>query len=659
MEEKKLLPMKKILSLSLFLLLIWGTLLSQVRTPCCTAPNVPAGCAEAGTSIANACVICSLAGVYQGNNSDYGATGDFSCGVPHNSAYVSVLGDANGVIDATILTTNCITGEGLQLVLWDQMGNEIDCFSIRGAPTATVGATGLTPGGLYTFQIDGFNGDACDYTIIVTQGTPSSLPDPPPTLRTNGDTLLCPGDTICFETDRINNANVYNWSFPSNLRIISGGGPLDRFLCCVAEREGNGIVEMIPSNFCFNGIPGILPIRVLPGIVNNLPPVFRCSSQFPFDTTICDSTYSFTDFGDYRIVCETTTDCDDIIILSLIPSDPIPQFPDSSTCLSAAPIQLPILADFVSTWSGNGVLPNGTFDPQAAGVGTHQVMGTFTKQACTYSSTASIEVFSSPKIDEIIDSPIWSLNELGIIYTNVTEGTPPYQFLWSNANTTSDQIDQPPGEYCLTVTDQNGCETEECYQINNGFSVTPIHIICPGDRVNLTITPSLGATFSWSPAFRLSCNDCSNPQANPRRSTVYTVTATLPDGRSASQNVVVIVLPEAICNGLPTEVNFDYAKIISKINFLTIEEKDLIEIEERLTDYYLKKEVKIAPNPTDGIVNILTHAKVETVDVFDFSGKRIMTAFEKEVDLSNFSKGVYFFKIKVENEVIVKRVVLF
>ncbi len=84
----------------------------------------------------------------------------------------------------------------------------------------------------------------------------------------------------------------------------------------------------------------------------------------------------------------------------------------------------------------------------------------------------------------------------------------------------------------------------------------------------------------------------------------------------------------------------------------------MIEIEERIANFYLEKEIKIAPNPTNGKVNIITSSKVESIKVFDYSGKKILTAFEKEIDLSRFSKGVYFFKIKVENEVIVRRVVL-
>ncbi len=324
---KKVLPLICLLSCFIF-----TQLKSQVGVPCCVSPGSPAGCAEAGSSQANACIICSLAGVYSGNNSSYGATGSFSCGVPHNSAYVSVIADANGVIDATVLTSNCNTGEGLQLILWDAAGNEIDCFSVGGSPTATVGATGLTPGGLYTFQIDGFNGDACDFTIIVSGADTGALPDPPGPVMMDPDTTLCPGAEVCFEIDPVNNANSFEWTVPANIRITSGGGPMDLFVCGVVESAGGGAVTVLPSNFCFNGIPGILPVVAIPIPPSIWPPTFVCQSDMPWDTTVKSKRYVFDDFGGHEIVVVTALGCDSVITFSLIPKVQIPGIVDTTIC---------------------------------------------------------------------------------------------------------------------------------------------------------------------------------------------------------------------------------------------------------------------------------------------------------------------------------------
>jgi gliding motility-associated-like protein len=54
----------------------------------------------------------------------------------------------------------------------------------------------------------------------------------------------------------------------------------------------------------------------------------------------------------------------------------------------------------------------------------------------------------------------------GVIDIEPSGGAGGYSFEWSpNGATTEDQINMPPGEYCVTVTDQNNCSAEACYTI--------------------------------------------------------------------------------------------------------------------------------------------------------------------------------------------------
>ncbi len=1365
---------------------------SNSPTPCCTAPSVPAGCSEAGFSQQSACIICNLAGIYSGNNGSYPPTGSFSCGIPHNSAYVSVISDANGVIDATVITDNCITGEGLQLILWDDSETEIDCFSVGGSLSATVGASGLTPGALYTFQIDGFDGDACDFSIIVSGANTSSLPDPPSPIKMTPDTTLCPGAEVCFEIDPINNSNRFEWTLPANIRVTSGGGPTDLFVCGIVETAGGGAVRVTPSNFCFNGIPGILPVVSLPIPPVVWAPTFVCQSEMPFDTTIKGRTYTFDNFGGHEIVVVTALGCDSIITFSIIPALQLPTILDTTitagTCfqledscyfegnftvvlentiqkngcdsivnlfikydstiivtsdftideveicpgetgtftytgnasananydwdfgnativsgsgagpyvvrftdvgdiavslsvfengvtspittnvISVFPALLPLSLTCNSTvdeviytwvndpnvsnyifnistgqtgvqngnsyvipnlnpnetvvlevvaessfgcassteiqtcvaqdcpsvdvivepvpaicltantlpiqltgqagnnigifeWSGVGVNSNGEFNPNTVGVGSHPITLNYTVGACVYSATTTVQVNqtpfadfsldtpicegemtmiifsgsasnnanfnwdfgsgntlggsgsgpyqieyadastkiitlsiedngcvsnvatqsivvdepliptvitcsstvnsvsfswdevagannyfvnvltgqtgvqngttyqidnlspgefveievtaegntvcgpiimtgdcvaqncppvtvdlepinnvcltsttqpiqldattiggmgtgtftfsgsgvsntgifdpqmanlgtnvlsveyaegtcsyaaiinvevnqtptatfdvsnaicltenafvaysgnatnnatynwdfdvgiivngsnagpyeivfnsigvktislsveengctstietkqvqidqelsppviscaptfgeisfqwtadpnvqdyqvqvlngpngvlngtvytvsglapgedvsievigisanscpstaatvisctatdclpigltidpvqdvlcagdstviqlvatsnsnlqngtyiwsggnvsadgifntaglgagnytiqveytemgcayqasqivtieSSPEINATVNSPIWFLGGTGSIDLNIMNGTSPYDTTRSSAGATINQLDSlEPGEYKIAAIDQNGCSVEETFTISEGtYTLNPIQIICAGDNQPLNVLPGTGATFSWSPSFRLSCDDCPNPVANPNKTTVYRVTVTLPDGRSASQNVVVIVLPSIICNNLPQDDDNDYSKLLSAYDVENISKMELENLEKEIANFYLEKEVKVVPNPTEGLVNIVTPSKVESIKVFDFSGKLLKSEKEKQINLSNFSKGVYFFKIKIANQMIIKKVIL-
>ena len=113
----------------------------------------------------------------------------------------------------------------------------------------------------------------------------------------------------------------------------------------------------------------------------------------------------------------------------------------------------------------------------------------------------------------------------GSITTLTTGGTAPYSFSWFGpGNFTSSFADifgLAPGEYCLTVTDANGCEETECVTIT---APPPIEIIleeyipsgCSGDNtasIDVTVIGGDPAyTYSWTGpnGFTASTQDISN-----------------------------------------------------------------------------------------------------------------------------------------------------
>lgn len=70
--------------------------------------------------------------------------------------------------------------------------------------------------------------------------------------------------------------------------------------------------------------------------------------------------------------------------------------------------------------------------------------------------------------------------------------------------------------------------------------------------------------------------------------------------------------------------------------------------------------VLIFPNPSTGMFEISSELAIQTIEILDFSGKVILpnSIFQKKkIDLSNEPAGVYFFKIKTEEGVFVKKAV--
>jgi len=89
----------------------------------------------------------------------------------------------------------------------------------------------------------------------------------------------------------------------------------------------------------------------------------------------------------------------------------------------------------------------------------------------------------------------------------VQGGTPPYQYLWSNGETTQDLFGHFAGIYVVTVTDANGCDNYTMVQIEQPAlplhgDITPTHVRCFGEGNGEADLNVFGGTppyyFSWS-----------------------------------------------------------------------------------------------------------------------------------------------------------------
>ncbi len=78
-------------------------------------------------------------------------------------------------------------------------------------------------------------------------------------------------------------------------------------------------------------------------------------------------------------------------------------------------------------------------------------------------------------------------------------------------------------------------------------------------------------------------------------------------------------------------------------------------------DEFLPADVSVYPNPCSGILNIDISASsaVDQVDILDMNGK-VLQSYRNRItdfDLKNFASGVYFVKVVVDGEIIVKKVI--
>jgi len=156
----------------------------------------------------------------------------------------------------------------------------------------------------------------------------------------------------------------------------------------------------------------------------------------------------------------------------------------------------------------------------------------------------------------------------GSATVNVTGGTPPYTYIWSNGETSQTAVNLPGGYSDVTVADSYGtCQdtvgftlsNPDIISVNAGEDVT----LCAGGSVSLGSSPTAANgtppyTYAWSPTTGLDNPTSSNPTANATVTTTYILTVTDDNACSNTDEVVVTMNPpiditftttDALCHG--------------------------------------------------------------------------------------------------------------
>lgn len=96
-------------------------------------------------------------------------------------------------------------------------------------------------------------------------------------------------------------------------------------------------------------------------------------------------------------------------------------------------------------------------------------------------------------------SPAGCTSAGGGIVPNISGGTPPYQYQWSNGSTAAALVNVPAGSYTLNVTDSNGCVFSKTAVVGSEDNVSVFlgrdTVICPGQK--LVLSPGNFAAYLW------------------------------------------------------------------------------------------------------------------------------------------------------------------
>jgi hypothetical protein len=214
----------------------------------------------------------------------------------------------------------------------------------------------------------------------------------------------------------------------------------------------------------------------------------------------------------------------------------------------------------------------------------------------------------------------------GQIAPTVSGGSVPYNYLWSNGETSMVASDLPPGNYGLRVTDYYNCKDSSLsVVITEPDEITIVSQVSDSNTITVTAeggTPPLVYTLNGG-----------SPQATGEfvdlPNDTYTVEV------DDANNCGPVVSQEFV------------------INIIAIEEQGY-------------STLQIFPNPSGGKFNLIIEASAGEIelDVLDITGvvvrnMKITSVSDKtvtEIDLSGFPKGIYL--LRINNRVVKERLII-
>lgn len=101
------------------------------------------------------------------------------------------------------------------------------------------------------------------------------------------------------------------------------------------------------------------------------------------------------------------------------------------------------------------------------------------------------------------------LDTMGVLLPSITGGVAPYTYAWSNGSTNSQITPVSAGNYCLTITDANGCTATDCYFYNPPATATICGQIFIDNNANGVydagdVVVSSGSVWGWGSGFQFS-----------------------------------------------------------------------------------------------------------------------------------------------------------
>lgn len=293
----------------------------------------------------------------------------------------------------------------------------------------------------------------------------------------------------------------------------------------------------------------------------------------------------------------------------------------------------PAFSYFWTTDDGSGLVPTQK-DQSGLTPGTYSFTATDAHN-CMYEDSVEItepETSLTVEITDINDALCHGVDD-GNIDISASGGTPPYIYAWATddgfglVTDAEDQSAVGAGTYQLTVIDDNGCEATLSATVNEPEAIT----IVSEDVVDATSETATDGSITI--------------EASGGTGTLsYTLTpgdevnVTGVFENLSPDDYTIEITDDNSCGPVTTNLTVSFPDAINSLS--------------------LAENITLYPNPTSANITVeidAQQAETYTIEILNITGQRIFKdiiptngKLKKELNLSNYAKGIYFIKISTE-----------
>ncbi len=507
-----------------------------------------------------------------------GGGGIFGCLVTTpNPTYYYLQIQNSGSISITISQTST-TGLPLDVdfIVWGPFNslnatctgisasNIVDC-SYLPDPVEVADIPNALAGQYYLFLVTNYSDQPGSITYQQTGGTGSSNCNIVCTLSAGNSSPVCSGGLLNLTASTVTNA-TYLWTgpdcFTSTQQNPTGvTAPLSpgQYVYTVTATAPNG-VSCSDTTIVTVSLKPVLAAdstrKICPGSTVDLTTVFNTTgltTAWTFAGVPVINVSSVSVPGIYQLIATNATGCSDtalfILVTDVVTSTVSTLNADCTTNGTITVTNVTGISPYVYSISTNpGVTQVSNVFSVPAGT---YIITTIDSLGCTGTNTVTIDFIDNLVLTGRLDTTICK-NQSVVLYTLSNAST----YSWSpttglNNPSVANPVASPltTTNYVLTAslgscskTDDVNVFITESVLVDAGPPIT----IIQGEHVQIFATATGATNYSWIPVTGLSSSTVLSPVVQPVSTTLYTITATNDLGCSASDDVLVTVIPYCV-----------------------------------------------------------------------------------------------------------------